>query len=197
MVDRSLVRVHGMRKLILDLLDLTRIESGNRKREHVPVDLRQVAQTALETAQPDAKARGITLNLSAPQPVQSEGRPRRSRDHAQQPRLQRRQVQPRRRTRGRGHSTADGEDVKIAVADTGIGMTPEEAGRLFQDFVRIKNEKTRNILGSGLGLSIVKKLAQLYGGNVTVTSTPGQGSVFTLLLKLDAPAAELPDKILL
>ena len=75
------------------------------------------------------------------------------------------------------------------ILDSGNGMTAEEAGRLFQDSVRIKNEKTRNILGSGLGLSVVKKLAQLYDGSVSVTSTPGQGSTFTVVLKKDAPAA--------
>jgi signal transduction histidine kinase len=79
----------------------------------------------------------------------------------------------------------DGE-VRIVVADSGIGMTQEEVGRLFQDFTRIKNEKTRNILGSGLGLSTVKKLAQLNGGDVSVASAPGKGSVFTVTLKQDA-----------
>ena len=48
--------------------------------------------------------------------------------------------------------------LEITVTDTGIGMTQQEMDKLFQDFVRIKNEKTRNITGSGLGLSIVKKL---------------------------------------
>jgi signal transduction histidine kinase len=81
------------------------------------------------------------------------------------------------------------EAVAITVADTGIGMTAEEAGRLFQDFVRIKNEKTRNILGSGLGLAIVKKLAALYGGDVTVRSEPGVGSTFAVVLETRTPAS--------
>jgi signal transduction histidine kinase len=72
--------------------------------------------------------------------------------------------------------------VIVRVADTGIGMTPEEAGRLFTEFVRIRNEKTRNILGSGLGLSIVKKIALLYGGDISVSSQPDVGSTFTVLL---------------
>ena len=52
------------------------------------------------------------------------------------------------------------DEVKIQVADTGIGMTPEESAKLFNEFVRIKNEDTYKILGSGLGLSTVRKLAQ-------------------------------------
>ena len=78
----------------------------------------------------------------------------------------------------------------IAVSDTGIGMTEEEAERLFGEFVRIRNEKTRNILGSGLGLSIVKKLALLYGGDVSVASRPDAGSTFTVSLEAKEPAAE-------
>jgi signal transduction histidine kinase len=61
-------------------------------------------------------------------------------------------------------------------------MTPEEAGRLFNDFARIKNEKTRHILGSGLGLSTVKKLVTLYGGEVSLTSRADAGSTFAVTL---------------
>jgi two-component system, sensor histidine kinase and response regulator len=86
--------------------------------------------------------------------------------------------------------TREADRLTIAVADTGIGLTPEEAGRLFGEFVRIRNEKTQNILGSGLGLSIVKKLASLYGGDATVTSQSGVGSTFTVVLR-DQPSVEL------
>jgi signal transduction histidine kinase len=61
-------------------------------------------------------------------------------------------------------------------------LTAEEADRLFNDFVRIKNEKTRTVMGSGLGLSIVRKLARLYGGEAAVTSKPDMGSTFTVTL---------------
>jgi signal transduction histidine kinase len=64
------------------------------------------------------------------------------------------------------------------VSDTGIGMSAAEVARLFKEFVRIKNEKTRAILGSGLGLSTVRKIAQLYGGDARVRSVPDQGSTF-------------------
>ena len=75
------------------------------------------------------------------------------------------------------------DGITITVSDTGIGMSQEDTARLFEDFVRIKNEQTRNILGSGLGLSIVKKLAHLYNGDVSVTSTPNEGTTFVVTLK--------------
>ena len=72
--------------------------------------------------------------------------------------------------------------ITIVVSDTGIGMTEEEAGQLFESFIRIKNEKTFGILGSGLGLAVVKKVALLYHGDATVTSVPDEGSTFTVVL---------------
>jgi len=77
--------------------------------------------------------------------------------------------------------------VKIQVADTGIGMTPEESAKIFTEFTRIKNEDTYKILGSGLGLSTVRKLAQLYGGDATVKSERGSGSIFTVTLRDAVP----------
>ncbi|HNS81671.1 MAG TPA: ATP-binding protein, partial [Kiritimatiellia bacterium] len=65
------------------------------------------------------------------------------------------------------------------------GMSPEEQEKLFGEFVRIKNDQTRNILGSGLGLSIIKRLVELYRGSITVISEAGKGSTFTAVLKLE------------
>jgi len=69
-------------------------------------------------------------------------------------------------------------------------MTPEERARLFGEFVRIKNEQTRNIQGSGLGLSIVRRLARLYGGDAAVASEKGVGTTFTVTLDRE-PAASV------
>ena len=73
-------------------------------------------------------------------------------------------------------------DFIISVEDTGIGMNPEESTMLFEEFSRIKNDKTRNIGGSGLGLSIVKKVVELYHGVINVESTPDKGSAFTVII---------------
>ena len=81
--------------------------------------------------------------------------------------------------------------MRIAVTDTGIGLAPEEAAKLFNEFTRIKNEHTVKILGSGLGLSTVRKIANMYDGDAEVKSEPGVGSTFTVTLQ-DAPAGGEP-----
>jgi signal transduction histidine kinase len=78
----------------------------------------------------------------------------------------------------------DDEQATITCRDTGIGLSETEAQQLFREFVRIKNARTKNILGSGLGLSTVKKLAtEYYGGDVRVESEPNVGSTFTVILR--------------
>ena len=79
--------------------------------------------------------------------------------------------------------TKDKDSIKIAIADSGIGMKPAEQERLFGEFVRFKNEKTKNIEGSGLGLSILKKLVSLYDGEISVESEFGVGTTFNIILK--------------
>jgi signal transduction histidine kinase len=78
---------------------------------------------------------------------------------------------------------ADGRDwIDLAVADTGIGMTAEQQGKLFEEFVQAHASTAQRFGGTGLGLAITRKLARMMGGNVTVTSEPGKGSVFTVRL---------------
>jgi GAF domain-containing protein len=78
---------------------------------------------------------------------------------------------------------ADGREwVELAVADTGIGMTAEQQAKLFQDFTQADSLTARRYGGTGLGLAISRKLARMMGGDVTVASEPGKGSVFTLRL---------------
>lgn len=76
------------------------------------------------------------------------------------------------------------EKIEVRVSDTGIGMTEEEKGKLFQDFVRIKNQKTKNITGSGLGLSIMKKIIDMYHGEIEVQSIPDKGTTFIITFPL-------------
>ena len=187
-IERCSTRIGGMRKMITDLLDLTRIESGQKKREFEELDVCEILQMAVETAAPDADARHITLHVDATPPVQMmadrgeieiilnnliSNAVKYNRDAG------RVDIRVRRRD----------QEVVLSVSDTGIGMTEEQVAKLFQDFVRIKTEQTQHILGSGLGLSILKKLAHLYGGEVKVKSRPEEGSTFTVVLR-SAPPAE-------
>jgi signal transduction histidine kinase len=83
----------------------------------------------------------------------------------------------------RVRKVADGGDwVELAVADTGIGLTAEQQAKLFQDFTQADSLTARRYGGTGLGLAITRKLARMMGGDVTVTSEPGKGSVFTVRL---------------
>jgi signal transduction histidine kinase len=74
------------------------------------------------------------------------------------------------------------ERIELAVVDTGIGMTAEQQAKLFQDFTQADSLTARRYGGTGLGLAISRKLARMMGGDVTVTSEPGKGSVFTVRL---------------
>jgi signal transduction histidine kinase/DNA-binding response OmpR family regulator len=80
----------------------------------------------------------------------------------------------------------DGEWVLFQVCDTGIGITPEQVGRLFEAFTQADNSTTRLYGGTGLGLNITRKFCQLLGGDVSVESEPGKGSTFTIRLPLVA-----------
>jgi len=83
----------------------------------------------------------------------------------------------------RARRVANGRDwIELAVADTGIGMTPEQQAKLFEEFTQADATTSQSFGGTGLGLAITRKLARMMGGDVTVTSEPGKGSVFTVRL---------------
>jgi two-component system, sensor histidine kinase and response regulator len=88
--------------------------------------------------------------------------------------------------------TDDDVLLHLRVADTGVGITPEEKGRLFQRFSQADASSTRKFGGTGLGLAICKKLADLMGGEVGVDSVPGQGSTFWFRARLGIGKASLP-----
>jgi signal transduction histidine kinase len=83
----------------------------------------------------------------------------------------------------RARKVVDGRDwIELAVADTGIGLTAEQQAKLFQEFTQADSLTARRYGGTGLGLALSRKLARMMGGDVTVTSEPGKGSVFTVRL---------------
>ncbi|MEE4276415.1 MAG: ATP-binding protein [Thermoleophilia bacterium] len=186
MIERSIVRVDGMKKLIGDLLDLTRIESGKRERVIARLDMVQLAKASMELFAVDAEHRGITMELDADAGAELQA------DAGEAEIVLNNLISNAVKYNRDGGSVRvelrrlDG-GLRISVTDTGYGLTAEEQAKLFTEFMRIKNEHTVKVLGSGLGLSTVRKIANLYEGDASVTSEPGVGSTFTVTLN-DAPA---------
>jgi signal transduction histidine kinase len=181
MVDRSIARIEQMRKLIADLLEMTKIESGQRRRHIELLNLKALAQSSIETMMPDAELRNIDVELNANGGVEMNA------DRQEIEIVLNNLI-----SNAIKYNKDDGSvkvdisrkdsEVNIRVSDTGIGLSKEESARLFNDFVRIKNQKTKHIEGSGLGLSTVKKIAGMYGGEVLLDSVPDEGSVFTVII---------------
>jgi two-component system phosphate regulon sensor histidine kinase PhoR len=79
---------------------------------------------------------------------------------------------------------SDGNYVGISVADTGLGIALEELSHIFTRFYRVKNEKTRYIIGTGLGLPIVKSILEAHHGRIEVQSNEGKGSTFSVYIPI-------------
>lgn len=193
MIERSIIRIGGMRKLIFDLLDLTRIESGQKKRHFEKVDICKIAVDSIEMISADSQSRKITFKMKKKGPIIIAG----VRDEIEI--IFNNLISNAVKYNVEGGKVTVGIGIKentatIRVSDTGIGMKPDEADKIFNDFVRIKNSKTKNITGSGLGLSTVKKLVGLYKGDVSVTSEEDRGSTFKVTLRTDLDS-ELEDDI--
>ncbi|QGZ96636.1 ATP-binding protein [Terricaulis silvestris] len=183
----DLMRIHGaahrLLALINDVLDLSKIEAGGTDVSLEPVDLDALLHEAAETVRPAAAANGAEIVVETPAPlgvVETDGfklsqcllnlasnAAKFTRDG---------QI----KLSGRRESEAGAEWLVFDVIDTGIGISPEALGRLFQPFVQADASTTRAYGGTGLGLAITRRLARMLGGDVTVVSVVGQGSTFTL-----------------
>jgi len=180
-IERSLQRIQGMRNLIMDLLDFTKIRLERKEEKIQEVNLAEVASAAMVTVQPYAIQMDVNINIDVRSDVIIMADP----DDMEIVfnNLISNAVKYN-KVGGKAEITIDSSDNEaiIIVSDTGIGITKNDTENLFTEFVRIKNEKTRNISGSGLGLSIVKKVVELYHGTINVESTPDIGTVFTIRL---------------
>jgi len=184
MIDRSLERINGMRGLIMDLLDLTKIESGKPIQHLEQVNLTKIAGISIDTNRPYAIQKDVDVYLNTREPVYMEADPKEIEiilnnliSNAVKYNHQGGRVDV--------FVNQEKHRISLQVSDTGIGMTEEESSRLFQDFVRIKNPKTKHITGSGLGLSIAKKIVEMYHGDIEVTSIPDKGTTFTVVFPVE------------
>ncbi len=180
-------------RIIDDILDFSKIDAGRLEVEALPFSLRGLVEGMVETLAPQARTKGLALFTDPPGPGPDwvTGDPTRVRQILFNLLGNALKFTERGfvRVMADTQPEADGQvRVVLAVEDSGIGMDAAAQARLFQPFAQADSSTTRRFGGTGLGLSIVRRLAQLMGGDVTVESTPGRGSRFTVTLLL-APAA--------
>jgi PAS domain S-box-containing protein len=175
-------------EIINAILDLSKIEAGKFTLEEAPVDIDAMAANVSAMLAERAQAKGLRLAVERlPLPGHLRGDPTRIRQawlnyagnavkftETGSVTLRARMIEDR----------GDSALVRFEVEDTGVGIEPAEAGRLFAAFEQADNSTTRKFGGTGLGLAITRKLAQLMGGDAGVESRPGQGSTFWFTARL-------------
>ncbi len=183
----AIIRQNGqfLLALIEDLLDISRIEAGQLRVESEPCSPGQIVSDVVESLRAKADAKHLRIEvefLGAIPPVVATDRLRLQQilvnllDNA----IKFTGQGEIRLTAGAADRAGGGQVLTFAVTDMGIGMTPEEMTGLFQPFYRVRSMAADRPSGTGLGLAICKRIARRLGGDISVQSTPGSGSTFTL-----------------
>jgi signal transduction histidine kinase len=180
--------VTRMQILVSDLQDISRIETGKMRIEVMPVPFGSALENALEVTQGQIEARAQKLRVEV-----DAGLPKVRADPTRLTQVLINLLSNANKyTPEEGHihvrAWTNGRYVHCAVADDGIGMSPEDQARLFTKFFRSENAAIREMPGTGLGLCIVKSLVELQGGEIAVESALGEGSTFTFTVPVVAEA---------
>jgi signal transduction histidine kinase len=184
-LDRVLGAGRHLLALINDILDLSKIEAGRMELQLETFPLAPLIADVVKTIEPLAAKNANKVAAYCAAEIGAM--------HADQMRLRQallNLMSNANKFTERGniaidarHGQEDGRDcVIIEVADTGIGMTPEQMGKLFQEFSQASSGTAARYGGTGLGLAISKRFCQMMGGDITVESEPGRGSTFTIRL---------------
>jgi signal transduction histidine kinase len=184
-LDRVLGAGRHLLALINDILDLSKIEAGRMELHLESFSLVPVIKDVAKTIEPLAAKNANQVAVQCDAEIGTL--------HADQMRLRQALLNLMSNankftengtiTIAAHQKQENGSDwVTLAVADTGIGMTPEQMGKLFQEFSQADASTTRKYGGTGLGLAISKRFCQMMGGDITVESEPGRGSTFTIRL---------------
>lgn len=189
--------------LVDDILDLSKVEAGEMLVRSEDVPLRRVMESALQIVSPQAEARGLEIEMHHhcgrdPHVTGDEDRIRQVLLNLLSNAIKFTARGGHITVRCTNHETADpaaalpdiGPWTVVEVEDTGVGIDPEYVERIFDPFVQTDTGHTRRAGGTGLGLTISRRFARLMAGDLTVRSTPGAGSVFSLWLP---PAEQLAD----
>ncbi len=190
--DVSKIRLAGkhLLELISEILDLSKIEAGRMELFIEDVDARSLVEGAVATVRPVVTKNGNELVVNLPDDLGNL-----KTDVVKLRQILMNLLSNAGKFTQKGTVTLTVErreaEVVLSVLDSGIGMTPDQAARLFQPFVQADSSTSRRFGGTGLGLAISKKFCQMLGGDVLVESAPGAGSRFVVTLPLKAPAAEI------
>ena len=176
-IRKNASRMHG---LIDDILELTAIEGGNIQLRASPVELQPLVEDVCASLAAKAAAQNVSLqnNVATNVTVRADAR----RLEQMLTNLIDNAIKFSRENGSVRISHEPGARDKILVQDNGDGIPSQHLERLFERFYRVDRARSRDMGGTGLGLAIVKHLALLHGGEVTVTSELGKGSIFTLHL---------------
>ena len=184
LLERALLRAKNLRSMVNDLLNLTAMETGNFTIKRLPINALEVVQAVVDANREKAKDLSIELKLQTP-PMPSQSHILADRDSIFLI-LMNLIDNAIKYTRPNGHvlvSVCDNAGfVKIAVKDDGIGMTQEQMESAFDEFYRAKNEYTVHIPGTGLGLTLVKRLTELHQGSIKIQTQIQKGATFTVTL---------------
>lgn len=178
-----------MRSLVNDILDVAKMQSGNLAVERMPTDLIATVEDLARLWRLQAEDRGLRFVLDLGDvPRWVEGDPVRLRQVMFNLLSNALKFTPAGEIVLRVRAV--GDRLSIAVADTGIGIAPDRLEEVFESFQQADNSTTRQYGGTGLGLTICRNLARAMGGDITVSSAPGQGTTFTVDLPLVAMASD-------
>ena len=190
-------------RIIDDVLDFSKIEAGRMEIEAAPFNLKDLLTSTVKTMSPQARRKHLALSAdsSCAECEWVTGDPMRVRQILFNLVGNATKFTDRGFVRISASSRPEGDEVLVFlnVTDSGVGMDGTTIARLFEPFMQADSSTTRRFGGTGLGLSIVRRLAQLMGGDVAVKSEPGQGTKFTVSLRLrqarPAPVGALRTKL--
>lgn len=186
MMERMGLRAKALRTMVSDLMDISAIETGRFSIKRVPLTLSESVDEVFQICIEKAESKKIELKCNYSDSLR-ELKILADKD-ALLTILRNLIDNAIKYTPEGGHVSInmlqDGKYIKVSVADNGIGMSLEEKNKIFEEFYRVKNKYTSSIPGSGLGLSLVKRLLGMHEGKILVESTSGEGSVFTIILPL-------------
>lgn len=183
-LTRASEKMNALVTLSSELLDLAKMESGLITMEKEMLDLAAVIEDQVAFHRPKAGAKGIALELPALAALPLVLANRINMEEVLSNLIGNAIQYTLENGRVTVSAAVDGDYVCIRIADTGLGMAPEELEHIFTRFYRVKNEKTRYIVGTGLGLPIVRSIVEAHHGRITVESEPNQGSVFSVYIPI-------------